>query len=69
MNEEALIPKMKRLDKKQRHFKIPLLNFALILFGVLLIICSTFINFQLKHYIIPSEFWVNKQLTYDNFIY
>ena len=69
MSEEVLIPKMKRLDKKQRKIRIPLLNFVLILFGILLLVCSTFINFQLKHYVIPFDFFENKHLTADDFIF
>ena len=69
MTEDVLIPKMKRLEKKQRKIKIPLLNIVLILFCTLLIIGSTFINIDLKHYYLPLEIFSNKSLTTEDFIY
>lgn len=69
MNEEVLIPKMTRIDKRKKKIKIPLLNFVVILFCTLMIIISTFINLNLKHYIIPLDLFTNKNLTMDNFIY
>lgn len=68
MNEEVLIPKMKRLEKKQRKIKIPLLNFVIVLFCTLLIIASTFININLKHYIIPSTIFSKDILSSADFI-
>lgn len=68
MTEEVLIPKMKRLEKKQRKIKIPLLNIVIILFCSLLIVGATFINIDLKHYIIPAEIFSHKALTSDDFI-
>lgn len=69
MTEEVLIPKMKRLEKKQRKIKIPLLNIILILFCILLIIGSTFININLKHYILSPEIFTGKPLIIEDFIY
>ena len=69
MSEEALIPKMTRIDKKKRAVKIPLINFVVIIFCTLLIIASTFININLKHYIIPMDLFTNKNLVMDNFIF
>ena len=69
MSEEALIPKMTRIDKKKRVVKIPLINFVVIIFCTLLIIASTFININLKHYIIPMDLFTNKNLVMDNFIF
>ncbi len=53
--DEVLIPKMKRLDEDNRKMNIPLLNLVLPFFCVLLLIGSTFINIDIRHYIIPSE--------------
>lgn len=69
MSEEVLIPKMKRIDKTKRKLKIPVLNFAVVLFCVLLLISSTFLNLNIKHYIIPLDLFSNKNLTLENFIY
>ncbi len=69
MSEEVLIPKMTRKSKEKQKIKIPLLNFAVILFAVLMIIGASFINLNIKHYIIPTDLFTNKHLTMDNFIY
>lgn len=69
MTEEILIPKMKRLDKRQRRIKIPIINIALIFFCTLMIISATFLNVNIKHYIIPWDLFSNKSLTADNFVY
>lgn len=55
MSEDVLIPKMKRIDKKQRKIKIPILNFVLILFCTLMLVASTFVNIELRHYVIPRD--------------
>lgn len=69
MSEEVLIPKMTRIDKKKRKIKIPLINFVIIIFCTLLIIASTFININLKHYIIPLDLFTNKNLSMENFVF
>ncbi len=69
MNQDVLIPKMKRIDKTKRRIKIPLINFAAIFFCTLLIIGSTFVNLDIKHYIIPSYIFSNKNLTPEDFVY
>lgn len=69
MTEEVLIPKMKRIEKQQRKLKIPFLNILLVLFCSLLIIGATFINIDLKHYIIPTTIFSDNHLTAEDFIY
>ena len=69
MSSEVLIPKMTRIDKKKRKVKIPLINFVVIIFCTLLIIASTFININLKHYIIPIDLFTNKNLSMENFVF
>lgn len=69
MSEEVLIPKMKRLDKKQRKIKKPINNFVLVILCTLLIICATFVNIELKHYIIPNGFSFNSNYSNEDFIY
>lgn len=69
MPEEVLIPKMKRLDDKQKQIKIPINNFVLVILCTLLIICATFVNIDIKHYIIPQGFSFGKTFTNEDFIY
>ena len=69
MSEEVLIPKMKRPNKRKRAVKIPLVNFVVIISCVLLLIGATFLNLNIKHYIIPADIFTNKNLTSENFIY
>jgi len=70
MNEEVLIPKMTRIGKtRKKKIRIPLINLVLIFFAVLLFVCSTFINLNIKHYIIPSELFSHVKLMQDDFIF
>lgn len=69
MSEEVLIPKMTRGNKKKRKIKIPLINFVVIIFCTLIIVASTFINIDLKHYIIPTDIFTNKNLTMEDFVF
>ena len=69
MSEEVLIPKMTRIDKTKRKVKIPLLNFAVVIFGTLLIIASTFVDIGIKHYIIPANLFSNNNLGLEDFIF
>lgn len=69
MPEEVLIPKMKRLDSKQKRIKIPVNNFILVILCTLLIICATFVNIDIKHYIIPQGFSFGKSFSGEDFIY
>ena len=48
---------------------VPLINFVVIIFCTLLIIASTFVNLNIKHFIIPLDLFTNKHLTLENFIY
>lgn len=69
MTRDVMIPKMKRLDRRHREIKIPLINLVLIFCSILFIIASTFINLNIKHYIIPVDIFTNKALCSDDFIY
>lgn len=69
MSEEVLIPKMKRLDGKQKRVKIPINNFVLVLLCTLLIICATFVNIDIKHFIIPQGFSFGKTFSGEDFVY
>lgn len=65
--EEVLIPKMKRLNDSNRKINISVLNIVLPLFCVLLLVGSTFINLDIKHYIIPFNLF-SKPLSSGDFI-
>lgn len=70
MNEDVLIPQMTRIDKtRKKRVRIPLINLALIFFVVLLFVCSTFINLNIKHYIIPSALFSGANLLQEDFVY
>ena len=69
MTEEALIPTMKRIDNKNRKIKVPFVNVALIFLCTLLIICSTFVNINLQHYILPKGYFDGGNFIKDDFIY
>jgi len=69
MSEEILIPKMKRIDKEKKSFRIPWLNIAVIILSTLIIIGSTFLNLDIKHYIIPSNLFSDIKPSAEDFIY
>ena len=69
MSEEVIVPKMKRLEPEEREIRIPWLNIALIVFCTLLIITSTFLNLNIKHYILPQNLFSGNTLNSDDFIY
>lgn len=70
MSEEVLIPKMTRKNhNEKKRVKIPLINFVVIIFCILMIIASTFINLNIKHFVIPIDLFTNKNLTFENFIF
>ena len=69
MNEEVLIPKMTRKSKSSKKVRISFLNLALIIFCTILIIGASFINLDIRHYIIPSDLFTNKNLTGEDFVF
>lgn len=70
MSEEVLIPKMMRIDKKRKNFKIPFLNIALVLLFTLFLISSTFICLKLRHFVIPQGFFSGgKNFVKDDFLF
>ncbi len=69
MSQEVLIPKMTRQDKTRRKIKIPWANIFVVFFSVLLIFMSTFINLNIKHYILPDDMFASNKLVADDFIY
>lgn len=69
MNQEVLIPKMRRSDKGMTKFGIPWANIVVVIFSILLIFMSAFINLNIRHYILPAGLFSDKQFSYDDFIY
>lgn len=69
MSQEVLIPKMKRIDKKQKKINVSLLNFVFVIFSTILIIAATFLNLSFKHYILPQTLFSAKDLSMEDFIY
>lgn len=68
MSEDVLIPKMKRLDKNKKTFHMPWLNLAIIIFFTLTIVASTFLNLNIRHFILPPNLFAGKQFSSDDFI-
>ena len=68
MSEEVLIPRMKKIDRKNKKIKVPLLNIIFIFFCLCLIIASAFINIDLHHYVLPKAVFSRNNLTSDDFI-
>lgn len=68
MSEEILIPKMKRIDPEKNKLRIPFTNISIVIFAIILLVCSTFLNINLKHYILPSGIFSNS-LAAEDFIY
>lgn len=69
MTQEVLIPKMKRLDKSQRKIKIPLLNFVIVIFCTILITVASFVNLNIKHFILPMSIFSIKNPTLEDFVF
>jgi len=69
MSEEVLIPKMRRREKYSPEIKIPMLNIAVIIFCSVLITAATFVNIEIRHYIIPVCIFSGKCLSVEDFIY
>ena len=71
MNEEVLIPKMTRQQGKvtRKKIKISFLNLVIVLFCTLLIVGASFVNLDIRHYIIPADLFSNKNLTGADFVF
>lgn len=69
MTEEVLIPKMKRVDKSKRKIKVPLLNIVLVVFCAILLTVATFINLNIKHFILPMSIFSLSSPSLEDFIF
>ena len=65
---EAMVPHIKRISKEKKRIKIPTLNLLMVLFCVFMLICATFIQFDITHPVIPNLF-SGKHLTKADFFY
>lgn len=68
-DDEAMLPRIKRVSKEKKKLKIPVLNILLVLFCSFLLMISTFVQFNITHFIIPHDIFSNNALTKDNFLY
>lgn len=68
-DDETMIPKIKRVKKEKKKIRIPLLNILLVLFCSFLLMVSTFVQFNITHYIIPFDIFSNSNLTKEDFLY
>ena len=66
--QEAMVPRIKRISKEKKHIKIPTLNLLLVFLCVFLLICATFIQLNITHPIIPNLF-SEKHLVKADFFY
>ena len=66
--QEAMVPRIKRISKEKKHIKIPTLNLLLVFLCVFLLICATFIQLNITHPIIPNLF-SGKHLVKTDFFY
>ena len=69
MTQEALIPRMKRIDKSNNRLKIPFLSILFIVLALFMIIGSTFIGVDIKHYFLPRGAFFNNALTKEDYIF
>lgn len=68
-DDEAMVPRIKRVKKEKRKIKIPVLNLLLVLFCTFLLMTATFVQLNITHFIIPHDIFSNKALTKDDFLY
>lgn len=68
-DEEAMVPRIKRVSKEKKKLKIPFLNILLVLFCSFLLMTATFVQFDITHFIIPHDIFSNKALTKEDFLY
>lgn len=68
-DDEAMVPRIKRVSKEKKKLKIPVLNILLVLFCSFLLMVSTFIQFNITHFILPFDIFSNKALTKADFLY
>ena len=66
IENEVLLPKMQRTKKRA---PISYLNLLATGLCIMLLIFATFINLNIKHFIIPTDLFTNKNLSYENFVY
>ncbi len=68
-DDEAMVPRIKRKSKEKKKLQIPVLNIILVLFCSFLLMVSTFVQFNITHFIIPLDIFSNQTLTKANFFY
>lgn len=69
MTDEAMIPNMRRRSSQKKANNVSTVKILLVVCGFLILIASPFFNFEIKHFIIPTDLFTNKELTFQNFVY
>jgi len=69
IDDEAMVPRIKRVKKEKKKIKIPVLNILLVLFCSFLLVVATFVQLNITHYIIPHDIFSNKVLVKEDFLY
>ena len=67
--DDAMVPRIKRVKKVKKKIRIPLLNILLVLFCAFLLVVATFVQLNITHFIIPHDIFSNKALTKADFLY
>ena len=68
-DDDTMLPRIKRVSKEKKKLKIPVLNILLVLFCSFLLMVSTFVQFNITHFILPFDIFSNKTLTKVDFLY
>lgn len=68
-DDDTMLPRIKRVSKEKKKLKIPVLNILLVLFCSFLLMVSTFVQFNITHFIIPFDIFSNHALTKKDFLY
>ncbi len=68
-DDDTMLPRIKRVSKEKKKLKIPVLNILLVLFCSFLLMVSTFVQFNITHFILPFDIFSNKALTKADFLY
>lgn len=68
-DDDTMLPRIKRVSKEKKKLKIPVLNILLVLFCSFLLMVSTFVQFNITHFLLPFDIFSNKALTKADFLY
>ena len=69
IEDEAMVPQIKRISKEKKKIKIPVLNVLLIFFCVFILILATFIQLNITHPILPMKIFSGEATVKSDFFY